>query len=51
VKARDAFKDHVYYDVKKDHKKLDEMIKVTNGQREVPVIIEGQKVNIGYGGS
>ena len=51
MRARDAYKDHVYYDVKKDKKKLDEMLKVSSGTRQVPVIVEGEKVNIGYGGT
>jgi glutaredoxin len=34
-----------------DKKKLDEMLKVSGGRREVPVIVEGGKAKIGYGGS
>ena len=50
--ARSAFGDRaVYVDVVKDKKKLKEMLKVSNGVREVPVIVEGEKVKIGYGGS
>jgi glutaredoxin len=30
---------------------LDEMLKVTGGKRDVPVIVEGGKVTIGYGGT
>jgi hypothetical protein len=30
---------------------LDEMLKITKGGRRVPVIVEGDKVTIGYGGS
>jgi len=37
--------------VKKDPKILDEMLKLSKGKRSVPVIVEGQKVTIGYGGS
>ncbi len=51
MRARDAYKDHVYYDVTKDKKKLDEMLKFSNGTRQVPVIVEGEKINIGYGGT
>jgi glutaredoxin len=40
-----------YYDVKTDHSKLDEMLIHSNGQRQVPVIVEGDKVTVGYGGS
>ena len=37
--------------MKQDHAKLDEMMKLTNGRRDVPVIVENGKVTIGYGGS
>lgn len=30
---------------------MDEMLKWSNGQRKVPVIVQGEKVTIGYGGS
>jgi glutaredoxin len=35
----------------KDRVRLDEMLKLTHGQRKVPVIVEGGKVQVGYGGS
>ncbi|KAF0122471.1 MAG: hypothetical protein FD151_754 [bacterium] len=38
-------------DVLEDKNKLKEMLKVSNGVREVPVIVEGERVKIGYGGS
>jgi glutaredoxin 3 len=41
----------VYFDVQKDAKKLEEMLKHSGGRREVPVIVEGSKVVVGYGGS
>jgi len=37
--------------VKSDSTKLQEMLKLTGGARQVPVILEGDKVTIGYGGS
>jgi len=37
--------------VKADSAKLQEMLKLTGGTRQVPVILEGDKVTIGYGGS
>jgi len=40
-----------YFDVKADSTKLDEMLKYSNGARKVPVIVEGEKITIGYGGS
>ena len=50
--ARSAYGDRaVYMDVVKDKNKLKEMLKVSNGTREVPVIVDGEKVKIGYGGS
>ena len=50
--ARSAYGDGaIYVDVLEDKNKLDEMLKVSNGVRKVPVIVEGEKVKIGYGGS
>jgi hypothetical protein len=37
--------------VKADKANLDEMLKHSGGQRKVPVIVEGEKVTVGYGGS
>jgi glutaredoxin len=37
--------------VKKDTAKLAEMLKLTGGARKVPVIVDGDKVTLGYGGS
>jgi glutaredoxin len=37
--------------VKDDHAKLDEMLKLSKGRRDVPVIVEGEKVTIGCGGT
>ena len=50
-KAREAYTDHQYFDVKHDQAKMDEMLKLSNGKRNVPVIVAGEKVSIGYGGS
>jgi glutaredoxin len=41
----------VYYDVHEDPARLQEMLKLSKGARQVPVIVEGTKVRIGYGGS
>lgn len=30
---------------------MEEMLKASDGQRKVPVIIEGDNVTVGYGGS
>jgi glutaredoxin 3 len=40
-----------YIDVKKDKGILKEMLKFSNGVREVPVIVEDGKVTIGFGGT
>jgi glutaredoxin 3 len=40
-----------YLDVKENPKLLPGMLKYSGGQRRVPVIVEGDKVTIGYGGS
>jgi len=55
MKAREAFEAQGrtidYRDVLKDPAYLDEMMKVSRGKRQVPVIVDGGKVRIGYGGS
>lgn len=38
-------------DVKKDKANMEEMLKVSGGKRDVPVIVDGDKVSIGYGGT
>jgi len=51
-KARSAFgKKAIYYDVEANKAKLEEMLKYSKGVRSVPVIVEGSKVTVGYGGS
>ena len=40
-----------YHNVMKDRALLQEMLKFSNGDRSVPVIVQGSKVEIGYGGS
>lgn len=40
-----------YIDVKQDKKSLEEMLKFSDGVREVPVIVEDGKVTIGFGGA
>jgi hypothetical protein len=37
--------------VKKDPEKLKEMLTLSNGKRQVPVIVEGTTVTIGFGGT
>ncbi len=40
-----------YSNVVDDPAQLDDMLKFSKGKRAVPVIVEGTKVSIGYGGS
>jgi len=40
----------VYVNVKKDEKELERMVRLSGG-REVPVISEGGKVTVGFGGT
>jgi len=52
LEARSAYGDSAhYFDVQSDRTKMEEMLKYTGGRREVPVIVEGEKVTIGYGGT
>ena len=37
--------------VKKSPRDLEQMLAYTKGQRKVPVIVEGDKVTIGFGGT
>ena len=49
--ARSAYRNAVYVDVREEAGKLEEMLKLSDGARKVPVIVEGDNVKIGYGGS
>lgn len=40
-----------YYDVRHDSDKMKTMLKYSNGERRVPVIVEGSKVTIGFNGN
>jgi len=40
-----------YRNVKKDPASLAEMLKLTHGRRDVPVIVEAGQVTIGFGGT
>ena len=52
--AREAFakegRQVDYYDVVKESKHLDTMLKHSRGARKVPVIVEGHTVTIGFDG-
>jgi len=41
----------VFHDVQGDRKLLDEMLVFSKGSRRVPVIVEGDRVTIGHGGT
>jgi glutaredoxin 3 len=41
----------IYRDVKEDDQALAEMLKLTDGNRRVPVLLEGGQISIGFGGS
>jgi glutaredoxin 3 len=40
-----------YANVKKDRAELDKMLALTQGKRLVPVIVEGGRVTVGFGGT
>jgi glutaredoxin len=40
-----------YRDVLTDPENLEDMLKLTQGVRKVPVLVEGGQVQLGYGGS
>ena len=40
-----------YRNVKKDAAELDRMLQFSGGRRDVPVIVDGDRVTIGFGGT
>lgn len=40
-----------YVNVKKDRAGLERMLALTRGRRDVPVIADGEKITIGFGGT
>jgi glutaredoxin len=48
---KDAGADFQYINVKKDAAELQRMLTFSRGRREVPVIVEGDKVTVGFGGT
>jgi glutaredoxin 3 len=40
-----------YINVRKDAAALDRMLQYSKGRRAVPVIVEGERVTIGFGGT
>jgi hypothetical protein len=41
----------IFRDVKEDAQAMAEMLELTHGSRQVPVMVEGAKISIGFGGS
>jgi glutaredoxin 3 len=41
----------LYVNVKQDAAGMEEMLKYSKGRKDVPVIVDGQKVTIGFGGT
>jgi glutaredoxin 3 len=51
IQAREAYGDRaVYINVNEDPKKLEEMLVYSGGKMQVPVIVEGDKVTVGFVG-
>ena len=38
-------------DIKAERSRLEEMLEYSGGVRKVPVIVQGEKVTVGYGGT
>jgi glutaredoxin 3 len=53
--ARDHYRDEripfEYRNVKKDPTELSRMLQFSGGRRDVPVIVDGDRVTIGFGGT
>jgi glutaredoxin 3 len=43
--------DAEFVDVTTKHEQLEEMLEYTGGVRKVPVIVQGEKITVGYGGT
>jgi hypothetical protein len=41
----------IFRDVKADAQAMAEMLRLTPGNRKVPVLVEGDQVSIGFGGA
>jgi hypothetical protein len=41
----------IFRDVKADAQAMAEMLRLTPGNRKVPVLVEGERISIGFGGS
>jgi glutaredoxin len=51
IQAREAYRDRaVFINVDKNPEALKEMLALSGGKRQVPVIVEGDKVTVGFAG-
>lgn len=51
IQAREAYGNRaVFVNVDNDSDKLEEMLKLSGGRRQVPVIVEDDKVTVGFAG-
>ncbi len=51
IQARAAYGERaVFVDVETDGEKMKEMLRLSGGKRQVPVIVEGDKVSVGFAG-
>jgi len=51
IQAREAYGDRgIYININEDPKKLEEMLVYSGGKMQVPVIVEGDKVTVGFVG-
>jgi len=41
----------IFRDVKADAQAMAEMLRLTSGNRKVPVLVEGERISIGFGGA
>jgi hypothetical protein len=41
----------IFRDVKADAEAMAEMLRLTSGNRKVPVLVEGDQISIGFGGT
>jgi hypothetical protein len=41
----------IFRDVKEDAQAMQEMLRLTHGNRQVPVMVENDQISIGFGGS
>ncbi len=51
AQARQFHAGHTYFDVIQDPSRLQEMLKLSEGKRRVPVIVVDGKVSVGFNGS